>query len=328
MQEPPIPTDEQERLKTLRGLNILDTSAEERFDRLTRVAKRTFQVPIALVSLVDENRQWFKSCQGLPVSETPRTISFCGHTIIGDDIFHVPDTFLDDRFADNPLVTGEPFIRFYAGCPLRAPNGHKMGTLCIIDTEPRHFDNEDLRILHDLAHMAEQELAALTLASLDELTGLSNRRGFEVLSQQSLDLCRRLNRPATLLFFDLDDFKGINDTYGHAEGDHALRLFSQSLLDTFRESDVLARLGGDEFVILITGTAQQEVETMLSRLDQQLTRQQQENPLHYAISYSVGTVAYQHTQHITICDLMKVADKLMYAQKSQRRTETKGQASA
>ena len=139
MKSPSAPQDEQIRLDTLHSFNILDTEHEERFDRLTRMAKRLFGVPIALVSLVDESRQWFKSCFGLSISETSRDISFCGHTILGNDMFIIPDTSLDERFADNPLVLNEPYIRFYAGYPLIAPNGSKLGTLCIIDTKPRSF---------------------------------------------------------------------------------------------------------------------------------------------------------------------------------------------
>lgn len=115
MLEPPIPPDEQQRLAVLRSLHILDTPPEERFDRITRTAQRLFNVPIALISLIDAHRQWFKSCQGLPVSETPRGISFCGHAILADTPLIIPDALLDPRFADNPLVTGEPRIRFYAG---------------------------------------------------------------------------------------------------------------------------------------------------------------------------------------------------------------------
>ncbi|NND64743.1 MAG: GAF domain-containing protein, partial [Gammaproteobacteria bacterium] len=128
---PAIPSDEKARIEALHSLNILDTETEERFDRLTRLAKRMFDVDIALVSLVDVNRQWFKSCQGLDASETPRDISFCGHAILGEDAFVIPDAVKDDRFKFNPLVTGEPFIRFYAGIPLRYADGSKLGTVCL-----------------------------------------------------------------------------------------------------------------------------------------------------------------------------------------------------
>jgi len=157
--EPPvIPANEDERLASLCHLNILDTGSEEGFDRLTRLAQSHFKVPIALVSLVDSHRQWFKSRQGLNATETPRDISFCGHAILGTDIFCVPDTLEDPRFCDNPLVTSPPSIRFYAGAPLSVSNGMKIGTLCIIDTAPRSWSAEDARILRDLADCVEQEL--------------------------------------------------------------------------------------------------------------------------------------------------------------------------
>ncbi|MDX1335448.1 MAG: sensor domain-containing diguanylate cyclase, partial [Gammaproteobacteria bacterium] len=238
MKKPCLPQDEESRLKALRSLNILDTPPEERFDRYTRMAKRMFGVPIALVSLVDENRQWFKSCFGLPVRETPRDISFCGHAILGKEVFVIPDALQDERFADNPLVTEEPHIRFYAGCPLSSIDGSKLGTLCIIDREPRQFTQEDIDTLSDLASMVERELATLEIATVDELTGITNRRGFMSLAKYILNLCTREKLPATLAFMDLNGFKPINDTYGHAEGDRALIEFSNELKRGLRNSDL------------------------------------------------------------------------------------------
>ncbi|WP_335720488.1 GAF domain-containing protein [Vibrio natriegens] len=137
MQPPKIPDNEAERLHALRALEILDTTHEERFDRVTRMAKRMFGVPISLVSLIDENRQWFKSAQGLEVTETPRAISFCGHAINNDGLFIIPNAIDDKRFCDNPLVTDDPNIRFYAGYPLKLRQGINIGTLCLIDSVPR-----------------------------------------------------------------------------------------------------------------------------------------------------------------------------------------------
>jgi len=172
MLEPRLPADEARRIMALHNLGILDTPPEERFDLITRLAQRIFDVPIALISLVDSHRQWFKSCQGLSASETPRNISFCGHAILGSRIFVVADTLEDVRFADNPLVSGEPRIRFYAGCPLSGQNGQKLGTLCIIDRRPRTFTDVELTALADLAHLVERELnerdlAEVTTALLD-----------------------------------------------------------------------------------------------------------------------------------------------------------------
>lgn len=155
---PATPSDESRRLQALREMDILDTPPEERFDRLTRLAQHLFEVPIALISLVDADRQWFKSRQGLSATETPRSISFCGHAILNDVILYVPDTLEDARFSHNPLVTDEPCIRFYAGAPLHVADGSRIGTLCIIDTQARQLSAETLQALRDLADCAEAEL--------------------------------------------------------------------------------------------------------------------------------------------------------------------------
>ncbi|MDE2431018.1 MAG: sensor domain-containing diguanylate cyclase, partial [Burkholderiales bacterium] len=265
MKIPDIPLDEGIRLQTLRSLHILDTAPQERFDRMTRMAKRLFDVPISLVSLIDENRQWFKSCMGMDAKESSRDISFCGHAILGDEAFLIPDATLDERFFDNPLVVGEPHIRFYAGYPLKAGNGSKLGTLCIIDTQPRDFHPEDIAMLQDLALMVEHELAAIQIATLDDLTNISNRRGFMLLAQHSLHVSMRQNTPASLVFMDMDKLKKINDTFGHSEGDKALIAFAQQMKIAYRDSDVFARLGGDEFVALLTNTGAAQAEIVVER---------------------------------------------------------------
>jgi len=158
MLAPALPEDEVLRIAALLGCKILDTSPEARFDRLTKLASTYFDVPIALVSLVDSERQWFKSHQGLDATETPRNISFCGHAILQDEIFCVEDTFDDPRFADNPLVTAAPLIRFYAGAPLKNAEGYRLGTLCIIDTEPRQLSQEQRDALRTFADCVEDEV--------------------------------------------------------------------------------------------------------------------------------------------------------------------------
>lgn len=317
MKKPDIPQNEQSRLKALRSLDILDTPPEERFDRYTRMAKRMFGVPIALVSLVDENRQWFKSCFGLPVSETPRDISFCGHAILGKEVFVIPDALQDERFADNPLVTEEPHIRFYAGCPLSSIDGSKLGTLCIIDQEPREFTEEDIDTLHDLASMVEQELAALEMATVDELTGITNRRGFMSLAQYILNLCIREKLPATLAFMDLNEFKPINDTYGHAEGDRALIEFSNELKGSLRNSDLFARLGGDEFTILLANTTCDDAELVIRKLSKSLKDYYNNSDHPYELTFSYGVVEFNPQTHQSIEDLLHEGDELMYQRKRQ-----------
>ena len=149
---------EEARLDALRSLEILDTPAEEAFDRITRMAAELFETPIALISLVDASRQWFKSKVGISPPETPRDVAFCHYTIRGDNVMVVPDATLDDRFIDNPLVQGNPDIRFYAGAPLRLASGFKIGSMCIIDTKPRTLTPIEERRLATLAQIVVDEM--------------------------------------------------------------------------------------------------------------------------------------------------------------------------
>ncbi|MFD1611947.1 MBL fold metallo-hydrolase [Sphingomonas tabacisoli] len=156
---PPIPDDETERVAALKRLGILDTAPEERFDRHTRIASALFKVPIALVSLVDADRQWFKSCFGTDVCESSRETSFCAHAIVSnDDMLIVPDALQDDRFRDNPMVSDGPRIRFYAGSVLHSPEGQRVGTLCILDVRPRNLSDDEKALLRDVASAVESEL--------------------------------------------------------------------------------------------------------------------------------------------------------------------------
>lgn len=157
-QPAPIPQDEEERLGALARLNILDTPPEERFDRITKIATILFNVPISTVTLVDSRREWFKSCQGLIAKEGERAISFCGHVVLNDEPLIIPDAKADPRFAGNPMVTGSPFIRFYAGIPLKSADGKRIGAFCIKDRIPHEFGLEKIELLKSLSNWAELEL--------------------------------------------------------------------------------------------------------------------------------------------------------------------------
>ncbi|MGI9626926.1 MAG: GAF domain-containing protein, partial [Longimicrobiales bacterium] len=218
MTKPLIPADEARRLETLQNLKLLDTPPEERFDRVTRLARRVFGVPVAILSLVDKDRQWFKSRQGLETIETPREISFCGHAITGDQVLVVTDAVHDERFNDNPLVTREPNVRFYAGCPITAPDTSKIGALGIIDREPRELSDEDLVLLRDMGRMVEEELATTNPSTNDAATGLSNRRGLSLIGQHLLTMCRRVRHPASLLVIRFANLANIDESFGYSEG--------------------------------------------------------------------------------------------------------------
>jgi GAF domain-containing protein len=163
MKAPAIPANEATRLAALQALQILDTEAEERFDRITRLAAKVFEVPIAAVSLVDSEREWFKSCQGLTVREGSRAISFCGHAILTDEPMIIEDARQDPRFADNPQVVGEQGIRFYAGYPVETLDGMRVGVLCLKDRRQRQFGAPERAMLRDLAAWTEHELNLLAL---------------------------------------------------------------------------------------------------------------------------------------------------------------------
>jgi diguanylate cyclase (GGDEF)-like protein len=290
--QPANPHNEQERLEALRNLDILDTLPEQEYDDLTRLAASLLRVPIAAISLIDEDRQWFKSRIGLEDSETPRSISFCGHAILGTETFVVPDASLDERFRDSPLVTGNPHVRFYAGVPLTTEDGCAIGALCVKDNQPRQLSKEEESILRVLARqvvahfqlrrqlkelqqlneerlrverrlrvsqnklrLANQKLK--TLASIDSLTGLNNRRSFDMRLRREWKLAIRQSAPLSLLMVDLDHFKQVNDTRGHAEGDDVLKHIAVLLSDSVRETDFVSRFGGEEFAILLPGTSHQ-----------------------------------------------------------------------
>ena len=319
MKIPELPKNEIERLDTLMSLNVLDTPPEERFDRLTRLAKKTLGVPIALVSLVDSDRQWFKSKVGLDACETSRDISFCGHAILKDEVFIIPDATKDERFHDNPLVVDEPNIRFYAGFPLKSINGTNLGTFCVIDRKPRHFNSDEIEVLKDLASMAERELSIVHLATVDDLTKLFNRRGFLMMAQRSLSFCTRHNMPVSLVYFDLNNFKPINDEYGHDEGDRALIYFANCLRNVVRETDIYGRIGGDEFVVFLSDSTSNQAEAIVSRIYEKIEKLMSDKNLPYRIEFSYGIVEHDHRKHETIKMLLKDGDELMYKQKQMRK---------
>ena len=156
----PVPKNEADRLRSLRSYKILDTKPEERFDELTQLAAIICGVPISLITLIDADRQWFKSKVGLEINETPRAQAFCTHAIMQPQMFEVPDATEDERFANNPLVTGNPNIRFYAGAPLATSDGHLLGTMCVIDRTPRTLTAEQKTALEILGRqvVANMEL--------------------------------------------------------------------------------------------------------------------------------------------------------------------------
>ncbi|KTC86539.1 sensor domain-containing diguanylate cyclase [Legionella brunensis] len=314
MTPPDRPENEAERLATLYKLQILDTEKEERFDRVTRIACKLFGVPISVISFLEAERQWMKSTQGFDIKEAARKTSFCGHVILSDEIMIVEDATKDKRFFDNPFVLGKPNFRFYLGCPLKV-NGYNVGVICLIDDKPKSKDEIDSNIVYDLAQMVEMDLKQLQISITDELTGISNRRGFLKLAGYLFQKCQLENQVFTLLFFDLDKFKHINDQFGHSEGDKVLKIFANALVHNFRYYDVIARLGGDEFCIFCTGLNQKNLPDIIQRLKDSLKSADTKD---YAIEFSVGSVQYNQKEHQTLEDMLCLADSQMYVTKESK----------
>ena len=254
--------DEFGRMSALHRYEILDTPREAPFDRITGLVRAVLNVPISTLSLIDADRQWYKSCVGMESSDLPRELSFCTHTIQSRAPLCVPDTLKDMRFAHYPSVTGEPFIRSYLGVPLATPDGYNIGALCALDVQPRDFSEGQTEVLKSFAALAENELELRRIAQIDSLTGAATRRSFLLEIEKVIAKFVRRGQSAALLTMDIDHFKQVNDTYGHPVGDTVLRTVSKRLEAILRKEDLVGRLGGEEFGILLAETdLQQAVQT-------------------------------------------------------------------
>jgi len=254
----PVPRNEEQRILAVRSYDILDSDPELEFDALARVASHTFSMPIAVVAMMDTNRLWFKSKIGLDVPELDRKIAFCAHTInTPDEPLIVNDLTNDTRFAENPLVSNAPHLRFYAGAPLVDSDGMALGTIAVIDAEPRPFTRSQLHTLGDFATLVmtalegrKRAIELKRLATTDYLTGIANRAQFDMVSATEMHNYIRTGMPYSVICMDLNGFKSVNDNFGHQAGDQVLREVARRLSRQLRSGDLVARLGGDEFAVV------------------------------------------------------------------------------
>jgi diguanylate cyclase (GGDEF)-like protein len=347
----PLPANEAERLDSLRSFGVLDSLPEQGYDDIVQIASSISDSPIALISLIDENRQWFKARVGLDVPETARDLAFCGHAILHpDDVFIVEDALEDERFASNPLVLSDPSIRFYAGAPLTTSSGLAFGTLCVIDTVPRELNENQIRTLQALARqvMAQLELrraidelkdsarereaarqqlvistqqlkaaneALARESTTDVLTGLANRRAFELKLDEEFDRAARYGTELSLMLLDADHFKSVNDEFGHSAGDQTLKRLAEILTSNTRLSDTLARYGGEEFAILLPNAGREIALGLAERFRAAIENADWEiRPM----TVSVG-VATRSDFVQTRRALVDAADRAMYDAKSEGR---------
>ena len=246
-------TDEPGRIAALRRYAAIGSFDDPALDKITALVASLLDVPICGVSLIDQNRQHFASIQGHEMFQTARDVAFCDHTIRTRSPLVIEDARDDPRFAANPLVTGAPHIRSYAGAPLVTPDGYQLGALCAMDQRARQLDSGHLELLTRFAELVVDQLELQTLAHKDFLTGALTRRAFTELARVTLRSLERSGQGAALVCIDIDHFKSINDDYGHAVGDEVLRDVTRTCTAALRPSDSFGRLGGEEFAVLLPG---------------------------------------------------------------------------
>ncbi|MFM7085550.1 MAG: GGDEF domain-containing protein [Cyanobium sp.] len=257
--------------RDLERYSLIGTAADEHFERIVELAGLIFGTPIALIFLVERQRQWFLCRRGLEASETPREQAFCAHAITADAVMVVPDARSDSRFCANPLVTGAPFIRFYAGAPLHSRDGHNLGTVCVIDQEPRQPTSVQLRALELLSELVMREIELRHQARLCPITGAATRHTFLEIGALELQRAQQESTPLSLLCLDIDNLRLVNNRWGHTAGDQLLRALVDLLAGGLREQDYLARLGDGEFALLLVGQRGDQALVLAEQLRQAVT---------------------------------------------------------
>jgi diguanylate cyclase (GGDEF)-like protein len=264
--QPVVSLEEALRLDALEAQKITDTPPDDSFDRIVRLACAALEAPSGALTFLEADRQWLKATQNFPITETARKDSFCTHTIAQDEVLVVEDAAQDPRFAENPFVTCDGGVRFYAGVPLRTREGFNIGSLCIIDQIPRKISARDRGLLRDFAAIAAHEMELRRRAGTDTLTGLYTRRLFDEIAAHEVARARRQGEKLTLAMIDIDKFKTINHSFGHPAGDAVLRAIGPVARRALRAEDQVARFGGEEIAILLPNTGLEHAAIVLDRI--------------------------------------------------------------
>ena len=303
MEKANLPENEVRRVAALHGLGVLDTPREDRFDRYTCVAAQLFDVPIALISLVDRDRQWFKSAKGLDAEETPRSTSFCGHTILGNGVFEVRDARRDPRFRDNPMVVESPHVRFYAGAPLQTPDGHRLGTLCIIDRKPRQLSDDQIAMLENLADMVVGEL--LKTAALE-----THQAARVPETTTGAEFFGRIPEEDgyTVLLFDIDDVLAAHDEANSemTPGD----IFGQLLHEYFPTATSIAHVGDYHFCVLLKADKEFDEVRAISHVCSDAKKLLCFAEGHDSLTPFVGRIQYNSSRYASVGGMLRDADRM------------------
>ena len=311
----PTPLDEDARLESLRELWLLDTEPEERFDRVTRMARRLFDVPVAVFGLVDQDRVWYKSRAGLDIPEVPRGEAFCAHAILTDGIIQVADAVADPRFSASRLVTGPAAVRFYAGFPVRSAERRRVGAVAIMDTRPRLLDAADLGTLSDLARGVEAEISAARLSTTDEVTGMLNLRGFYQFAEKLLKISARSGTALSLLYVDL---LHPQRTRSPRENENMLKQVAEAMNSTFRQSDVVARIGPGRFCALLPEKSGHAGESAAARLQTATRAWNMEPGVPFQLDVAAASARFDPANPVSLDSLMIRAETAVNAVKTLR----------
>lgn len=309
-------SDEAGRLEAIRRYGLLDTGTDPICEQMVRVAREIYAVPMAAVSVIDTHEQVFRAQVGIGCARTERDAAFCDHTILSHEPLCVPDATADPRFASNTLVTGPPHLRAYMGVPLAVGSGYNAGALCVLDTLARpDFKPSQSGLLHDLADVLMQVMEVRMLSRTDALTGLASRRHFLDELGREVGRASRNDRALSVAILDLDHFKQVNDTRGHAAGDAVLCEVAARIRRCLRAQDMIGRLGGEEFGVIFPETEGDKVLMVARRLRAALSGTPfviDGGPL--SIGVSIGVATAQGAS----CDrnvLIEQADAALYAAK-------------
>lgn len=297
-------------------------SEDASFDRITRLASTVMQTEMAMISLIQSSgAPQLAVGPGVQVLGSGNTLAFCNHAINADGAFVVADAQHDPRFAADPMVTDGPKLRFYLGIPLRMRDGTTFGTLCAVDSTPREPSAEQVAMLEDLARMVVNEMELRQLALTDGLTGALTRRGFEQRVEAERIRCQRAGYALTLVAIDLDNFKLVNDRFGHAVGDTILRQVVELCRENLRHCDVIGRTGGEEFVIMLPEMPGAIAAKVAERLRQAIADLRVEAPEGVAqITASLGISMLSPGTQTTQQALLR-ADIALYAAKARGRNK-------
>ena len=264
--QPPDPDKEEERLAALYRYGLLDTPTEAAFDSITHVAKIALNVPIALITLIDKNRQWFKSRQGVRVLETSRDISFCARTIEGDKPLLIPNLRKDPLFTKNPLVCGFPFLRFYSGVPLRTKDGFNIGSLCILGYRSRRLKMEEITVLTELARLTMDQIELRHIADTDYLMGIATRIALLNAGKREAERARQTGQPLSVALLEIDQFKEISKKFGYIVSDEILRTLVDGCKSVLNDSNFFARVGDGRLAILFPGTSSANAQEVTGKI--------------------------------------------------------------